>query len=46
MMEWDETSSELKIIDKNTLKINVKPYEIKTLRIRPSIINPDKLAHD
>lgn len=46
MMEWDETSSELKIIDDNTLKINVKPYEIKTLRIRPSIINPDKLAPD
>jgi len=34
------------IIDNNTLKVEVKPYEIKTLRVKPSTTVQGKLAQE
>jgi|GEM_PF-6872355 len=46
MMEWNEVGTELNVIDNNTLKVEVKPYEIKTLRVKPSTTVQGKLAQD
>ena len=46
MMEWNKISPELTIFDNSTLKIDIEPYEIKTLRVRPETIISGKQAED